>query len=89
MDKVNPNNLEEHLLKLAFGVNNLGDSITEMLIENKSNGLTLDRSSNMLIENVNINDDLLIHPSNNLNSGIYFIKIISNETNTTLKMIVN
>jgi methyl-accepting chemotaxis protein len=53
LDKVNPNNLEEHLLKLAFGVNNLGDSITEMLVENKSNGLTLDRSSNMLIENVN------------------------------------
>ncbi|MDD2888170.1 MAG: methyl-accepting chemotaxis protein [Aliarcobacter sp.] len=53
LDKVDSNNLEEHLLKLAFGVNNLGDSITEMLIENKSNGLTLDRSSNMLIENVN------------------------------------
>ncbi|MCE2743595.1 MAG: T9SS type A sorting domain-containing protein, partial [Fluviicola sp.] len=51
--------------------------------------ISIYNQSGMLIENVNINDDQLIHPSSNLNSGIYFIKIISNETNTTLKMIVN
>uniref|UniRef100_UPI003D0D9B04 methyl-accepting chemotaxis protein n=1 Tax=Arcobacter sp. TaxID=1872629 RepID=UPI003D0D9B04 len=45
-------NLKEHLLKLASGVNGLGDSITEMLLENKINGLTLDESSNVLLENV-------------------------------------
>ena len=44
--------LKEHLLKLANGVNHLGTSITNMLIENKSNGLTLDESSNILLTNV-------------------------------------
>ena len=39
--------------KLVFeGVNSLQKTITEMLIENKSNGLTLDESSNILLENV-------------------------------------
>ena len=37
-------NIKEHLLKLSNGVNTLGDSITQMLIENKtikvSNNLT-------------------------------------------------
>ena len=50
--KISTNNIKEHLLKLAQGVNNLGDSITQMLIDNKSNGLTLDESSNILLKNV-------------------------------------
>ena len=52
LNKTSTNNIKEHLLKLANGVNTLGDSITEMLIENKSNGLTLDKSSNILLDNV-------------------------------------
>ena len=36
--KISTNDIKEHLLKLAQGVNNLGDSITQMLIDNKSNG---------------------------------------------------
>ena len=54
MDKVDTQGITEHLLKLANGVNTLGDSITQMLIENKSNGLTLDRSSDILLQNVNV-----------------------------------
>ena len=50
--KISTKNIKEHLLKLSNGVNILGDSITEMLIENKSNGLTLDESSNILLTNV-------------------------------------
>ncbi len=50
--KISTKNLKEHLLKLASGVNNLGDSITQMLVENKTNGLTLDKSSNILLANV-------------------------------------
>ncbi|BAK70537.1 methyl-accepting chemotaxis protein [Aliarcobacter butzleri ED-1] len=42
------NNFKE----LFLGVNSLGDSITEMLIENKTNGLTLDKSSSELLLNV-------------------------------------
>ncbi|MCT7912227.1 methyl-accepting chemotaxis protein [Arcobacter lacus] len=52
LNKISTKNLKEHLLKLASGVNSLGDSITEMLVENKTNGLTLDKSSNMLLVNV-------------------------------------
>ena len=53
LNKINKKDLKEHLLKLANGVNSLGDSITEMLIDNKSNGITLDKSSDILLVNVN------------------------------------
>mgnify|MGYP005989576837 CR=1 FL=1 len=54
MNKVNTKGIKEHLLKLANGVNTLGDAITVILLENKSNGLTLDHSSDILLENVDI-----------------------------------
>ena len=37
---------------VSIGLNNLADIINEMLVENKSNGLTLDQSSNILLSNV-------------------------------------
>ncbi|QKF73742.1 MCP-domain signal transduction protein [Aliarcobacter faecis] len=52
LNKIDQKGLKEHLLKLARGVNHLGDSITSMLVENKSNGMTLDSSSKILLENV-------------------------------------
>ncbi len=52
LNKIDQKGLTEQLLKLANGVNTLGDSITEMLVENKSNGLTLEDSSNILLTNV-------------------------------------
>ncbi len=52
--KVNTLGVKEQLLQLANGVNSLGDSITSMLVENKSNGLTLDKSSNILLNNVDL-----------------------------------
>ena len=52
LEKVNTNGIKEDLLKLANGVNTLGESITSMLIENKSNGITLHDSSTILLENV-------------------------------------
>ncbi|MFA7091615.1 MAG: methyl-accepting chemotaxis protein [Arcobacteraceae bacterium] len=52
LNKIDTKHLKEHLLKLASGVNGLGDAITQMLLENKINGLTLDESSNILLENV-------------------------------------
>ncbi len=39
---------------VAIGLNNLADIINQMLHENKINGLTLDESSKVLLENVNI-----------------------------------
>ncbi|RXJ76211.1 chemotaxis protein [Arcobacter sp. F155] len=52
LNKIDQKGLKEHLLKLANGVNGLGLSITDMLIENEKNGITLDKSSNVLIKNV-------------------------------------
>jgi methyl-accepting chemotaxis protein len=54
MNKVKTEGIKEHLLKLASGVNTLGDAITTMLVDNKSNGLTLDDSSDILLKNVDI-----------------------------------
>ena len=52
LNKIDQKSLKEHLLKLANGVNTLGDSITNMLVQNKSNGLTLEQSSSLLLSNV-------------------------------------
>ncbi|MGB5793017.1 methyl-accepting chemotaxis protein, partial [Poseidonibacter sp.] len=38
----------------AIGLNSLCEIINEMLVENKANGLTLDKSSQILLDNVNI-----------------------------------
>ncbi|QDF28048.1 hypothetical protein CRV06_09655 [Halarcobacter anaerophilus] len=38
----------------AVGLNNLANVVNEMLVENKANGLTLDESSNVLLQNVDI-----------------------------------
>jgi methyl-accepting chemotaxis protein len=38
--------------RLVLGINTLQNSITQMLVENKTNGLTLDESSNILLTNV-------------------------------------
>jgi methyl-accepting chemotaxis protein len=38
--------------RLVGGINTLQNSITQMLVENKTNGLTLDESSNILLVNV-------------------------------------
>ena len=39
--------------KVAVGINNLSNIINHMLVENKTNGLTLEESSKMLLFNVN------------------------------------
>ena len=54
MNKVNTNGIKEHQLRLASGVNTLGDAITKMLVQNKQNGLSLDSSSDILLTNVDI-----------------------------------
>ncbi len=50
---MNPNDERGGLFeRLVVGINTLQESITKMLIENKTNGLTLDESSNILLINV-------------------------------------
>jgi methyl-accepting chemotaxis protein len=53
MGSIDTNGLKAHLLKLANGVNKLGDSTTSMLVENKKNGLILQEDSQILTSNVN------------------------------------
>ncbi len=70
--------------RLVIGINALQNSITEMLIENKTNGLTLDRSSNVLLVNV----DKLNQSSNQAASSLEetaaaIEEITSNVRNTT------
>ena len=52
LNKVKTEGIKEHLLKLANGINSLGDSITETLVGRKRNGLTLQSSSKILKANV-------------------------------------
>ncbi|NQY93421.1 MAG: methyl-accepting chemotaxis protein [Campylobacteraceae bacterium] len=52
LEKVDHKNLIQHFKKLSLGVNNLGSSISSILIENKSNGLTLQNSAQVLLSNV-------------------------------------
>lgn len=52
INKINSNELKGHLLNLSKNVNSLRDTITSILVENKSNGLTLQHSSKSLLENV-------------------------------------
>ncbi|OUR74744.1 hypothetical protein A9Q76_00310, partial [Arcobacter sp. 31_11_sub10_T18] len=53
LKKIDSKELKKHLEKLANGVNNLGTSITTMLVENKRNGMTLNNSAEKLLSNVN------------------------------------
>jgi len=58
MNKVETSNVKHHLLKLSNGVNNLGESIVNMLVEEKKVGLTLNSSSATLLDNVNVLNDV-------------------------------
>ncbi len=50
--KVMTNELKGHLLKLSNGINSLADSTTKMLIQSKSNGLTLQNRAQLLLKDV-------------------------------------
>jgi methyl-accepting chemotaxis protein len=75
---------------LVNDINKLRDSITEMLVENKSNGLTLDDSSDILLVNV----DILNRNSNEAAAALeetaaaleQITSNISNNTENVIKM---
>ncbi|MEA3353911.1 MAG: methyl-accepting chemotaxis protein, partial [Campylobacterota bacterium] len=52
LEKLDTGTVQANFKLLFDGINTLQENITQMLIENKSNGLTLDRSSDILLENV-------------------------------------
>ncbi|MGB6327343.1 MAG: methyl-accepting chemotaxis protein [Halarcobacter sp.] len=58
LNQVQSSNVKHHLLKLSDGVNNVGSSIVSMLTQEKKVGLTLNASSEALLKNVNILNDV-------------------------------
>ncbi len=54
INKVSTVGIKEHQLRLAAGVNDLNVSITNILVENRRLGITLDKSSDILLENVDL-----------------------------------
>jgi methyl-accepting chemotaxis protein len=52
MPSLNENSVDNDFKHLFEGINTLRTTITQMLKENKSNGLTLDKSSDILLQNV-------------------------------------
>ncbi|MEA3552883.1 MAG: methyl-accepting chemotaxis protein [Campylobacterota bacterium] len=90
LNKLETKDLKQHLLKLANGVNSLGDSTTQMLVENKSNGISLQNSSDRLLSNV----DSLNTASNEAVASLeetaaaleQITSNISNNTETVVKM---
>ncbi len=85
--KVDTNGIKEHLEKLALGVNYLGESITGMLIDNKKNGLIMDNSSNILLENVEILNKSSNEAAASLEETAAALEeITSNVTSTTEKI---
>ena len=52
LNNVKTSELKKDLLRLAQGVNNVGGAITHLLLDDRANGLTLDKSSHVLLTNV-------------------------------------
>ncbi|PUE63555.1 chemotaxis protein [Arcobacter caeni] len=52
LNSLDENSVQNDFKTLFKDINNLGKAITQMLVENKANGLTLDESSNILLTNV-------------------------------------
>ena len=87
LNKINTNNSKKHLLQLSEGINYLGYSITQMLIENKENGLVLDSNSDTLIENVNILNNNLNNSAASLEETAAAVEqITSNITSNTISV---
>jgi methyl-accepting chemotaxis protein len=87
LNKIDTNNSKKHLLQLSEGINCLGDSITQMLIENKKNGLILDLNSDVLIENINLLNNNLNNSAASLEETAAAVEqITSNITSNTLSV---
>lgn len=90
MNKVKTDGIKEHLLNLANGVNTLGDAISNMLVENKQNGLTLGDSSAILLNNVDTLNKNSNHAAASLEETAAALEevtsIISSNTNNVIKM---
>jgi methyl-accepting chemotaxis protein len=86
LNSVEKEGLKAHLLRLADGVNKLGESITRMLVLNKKNGLTLEADSDMLTKYVErINQSANEQAASLEETAASIEEMTSNITNTTQK----
>ncbi len=88
LKKVDTSGIKEHLLKLANGINSLDSAITQMLIENKQNGLTLKHKSDDLLTNVELLNTSSTNAASSLEETAAALEeitstIISNSDNIT------
>jgi methyl-accepting chemotaxis protein len=82
--------IEGDMKKLIDGINALTESITDMLIDNKSNGLTLQKSAKTLLNNVAVlNDNTSVAATSLQQASSALEQItanISTNTDTVIKM---
>jgi methyl-accepting chemotaxis protein len=82
MGTIESKELQGYFKRLADGANFLGEATTQMLIENKTNGLKLDNSSDILLENV---DKL----NKNANDSAISLKQTADELENITNNIIN
>ncbi|QKJ22488.1 methyl-accepting chemotaxis protein [Poseidonibacter lekithochrous] len=86
-NKVNTSGIKEHLEKLANGVNSLGLATTEMLVDNKKNGLIIEQSSKSLLTNVDILNEASNATATSLEeTSAVLEEITANVSSTTQKV---
>ena len=87
--KVDDSGVDAQLKELYNSVNDLGAAISHMLVENKSNGLTLDLSSNILLKNVDVlNQNSTISASSLEETAGALEEITSNISNNTKNIVI-
>ncbi len=85
MENINPTGV---FYEMLININTLRETINEMLIENKANGLTLDRSSDILLENVdNLNQNLNQSAAALEETSAALEQITSNISSTTTNIV--
>ncbi len=85
MQNINPTGV---FYEMLININTLRETINEMLIENKANGLTLDRSSDILLENVdNLNQNLNQSAAALEETSAALEQITSNISHTTTNIV--
>ena len=88
INSVDHSDVKEHFLRLAIGVNKLGDSISGMLVESKSTGLTLDNSSKILLTSVETLNQNSNHAAAALEETAAAVEeVTSNISNTTTNVV--
>jgi methyl-accepting chemotaxis protein len=83
------NKYQGEISKLVDGINTLGDSITQMLIQNKLEAITLENNSNELLNNAEILSSSSNQAAASLEETAAAIEQISSNINSTTQNVIN